>query len=1052
MPRHPLLTATLVILAATSMARGQDEPERIRRFDGPEVTVSSSPVAIGRTQSTLLVRDGYAHSARIWRLSDSGTAPEVILSAPWHDAALWDWAGASRAVGETLLVARNGGVWRVDAEGAPQMIEESGATIGSALGVAFLAKGDAERGVELWSTDGTVGGASLVRDIEPGATSSEPRDGMAVGSTLFFTAFTSPHGRELWRTDGTPEGTALVVDLVPGPESGDPTILGTVDGAVLVRGTDAQGAEVLWRTDGTASGTVAIYRDDSEFPSYLTGMAFGEQVLFLAGDSLWRTDGTESGTVELVASGVFELLDEARGVAYFIAREVPYVTQLWCTDGTIAGTHVVFDRGEPNAGVRAGRAFQGDLVFSAVSIDEGTGLLRTDLWRTNGTAEGTHVIVSQDDGVRIRVPSYMPNDYYRGLIEPIGDAIYFAGTGAGGVELWVSDGTPGGVRAVDLAADRRDAIHEMATCDGSLFLAASENESGRELWVSDGTADGTAVLTELADGAESSWVAELTDVGEELIFAGGGSDPTLYGLYRATTESHAFISRVHDGETDLWALRLHRIGDHVYFRGDSGLESSAWRTDGTADGTIELGGSEPYRFYDVGGTVAFFSRRGGNWDDLWTSDGTESGTTRIQALTPPIGQTYATPGVVLDGVLYFGAAGSDDGHELWRSDGTAAGTYVDVDLVAGEGSATPDHLFPVGDRLFFSARGADGDQALYVRESAGSVNLAWDGGGHWSPDAEGVMAIGDELLFLANDAEHGRELWITDDSSAGARMLRDIDVGAGWFPPRDFIDVGGGRVVFVAYDARHGTELWMTDGTSPGTLLVADLVPGPDGSHPSNLTLMGEALLLSADGFGHASDLWRIPLAFLDGVAEPAPLPAFEALPPLAPGGSEPAPIELPPTEPDPEPLTLDVLRVRLDSKRTERDTLRAKFKLPIDCLIEWEGLPLRIDVGGVIVDVTLDWRGRAKPAAGVRVCVREVRPRRKKEERTEVRVDVEIRRADLRAPLEDENFILQDGERRVDREIRVLAEWCGVVYATTATVRYKRRRGVGRVNLVDDD
>jgi ELWxxDGT repeat protein len=53
--------------------------------------------------------------------------------------------------------------------------------------------------------------------------------------------------------------------------------------------------------------------------------------------------------------------------------------------------------------------------------------------------------------------------------------------------------------------------------------------------------------------------------------------------------------------------------------------------------------------------------------------------------------------------------------------------------------------------------------------------------------------------------------------------------------PRSMVAVGN-TVFFVADDARFGTELWMSDGTEAGTR-VFDLIPGQGSSNPYGLTV-----------------------------------------------------------------------------------------------------------------------------------------------------------------------------------------------------------------------
>ena len=70
-------------------------------------------------------------------------------------------------------------------------------------GTLFFYASDGSHGEELWKTDGTAAGTIMVKDINPGSTSSNPFHMTAVGGTLFFAADDGIHGRELWKSDGT---------------------------------------------------------------------------------------------------------------------------------------------------------------------------------------------------------------------------------------------------------------------------------------------------------------------------------------------------------------------------------------------------------------------------------------------------------------------------------------------------------------------------------------------------------------------------------------------------------------------------------------------------------------------------------------------------------------------------------------------------------------------------------------------------------------------------------------------------------------------------------
>jgi ELWxxDGT repeat protein len=81
------------------------------------------------------------------------------------------------------------------------------------------------------------------------------------------------------------------------------------------------------------------------------------------------------------------------------------------------------------------------------------------------------------------------------------------------------------------------------------------------------------------------------------------------------------------------------------------------------------------------------------------------------------------------------------------------------------------------------------------------------------------------LFFSAHDGVHGQELWMTDGTPAGTKLVADIYPGPEGSYPTDLINVDG-MLFFSADDGVHGTELWMSDGTESGTKLFADIDPG----------------------------------------------------------------------------------------------------------------------------------------------------------------------------------------------------------------------------------
>ena len=85
-------------------------------------------------------------------------------------------------------------------------------------GTLFFAANDGSNGEELWKSDGTSTGTTLVKDINSGSSGSYPQFLTNVNGTLFFDASdgTGNHGYELWRSDGTLAARRSSKTSIPG--------------------------------------------------------------------------------------------------------------------------------------------------------------------------------------------------------------------------------------------------------------------------------------------------------------------------------------------------------------------------------------------------------------------------------------------------------------------------------------------------------------------------------------------------------------------------------------------------------------------------------------------------------------------------------------------------------------------------------------------------------------------------------------------------------------------------------------------------------------------
>lgn len=107
----------------------------------------------------------------------------------------------------------------------------------------------------------------------------------------------------------------------------------------------------------------------------------------------------------------------------------------------------------------------------------------------------------------------------------------------------------------------------------------------------------------------------------------------------------------------------------------------------------------------------------------------------------------------------------------------------------------------------------------------------------------GSKEKGYKTYFTAEDATHGEELWVTDGTVAGTKMVKDIYPGEISSDVK-YITRFNDKVVFQATaNEDDGAELWISDGTEEGTYMLLDInILG--GSKPQGFIQLNEAQFL----------------------------------------------------------------------------------------------------------------------------------------------------------------------------------------------------------------
>jgi ELWxxDGT repeat protein len=120
---------------------------------------------------------------------------------------------------------------------------------------------DGVNGEELWKTDGTLTGTSLVKDIYPGSGDAFISDTRtALNGKLLFQVTSPGKGEEWWISDGSAAGTNLLMDICPGNCNSGTTEFEGMGDKVYFDATTGNNNYEPWVTDGTAAGTFMFKR------------------------------------------------------------------------------------------------------------------------------------------------------------------------------------------------------------------------------------------------------------------------------------------------------------------------------------------------------------------------------------------------------------------------------------------------------------------------------------------------------------------------------------------------------------------------------------------------------------------------------------------------------------------------------------------------------------------------------------------------------------------------------------------------------------------------
>ena len=366
----------------------------------------------------------------------------------------------------------------------------------------YFTADDGIHGNELWKTDGTVGGTSMVVDLSPPMCStcqnmdSDIVELVAGDSKLFFSSTVQSAGvpdfvRELFVSDGTASGTQLVMDIFDCPlSSGEITF-------------NYEGVNSLLVLPGSSFGTAGQDRVVfSAFHCSLTNyVCFGEEP--------WISDGTLAGTREMAnirigdtpmntQDGQGVLIDDVGSQprsffqsgdkAYFTADDNNSGRELWKIDTSRASSGATLVK-DINSG--SDDSIDLETVTEFVKMNENifftadNGNNGIELWKTNGFGLGTTMVKDINSGFNNSNPTELT------LVDNV---LYFTAydSTTAATELFQSDGTNMGTIILNSAISNPEWL---TAVENTLFFSAHNDLTGVNcLWNSDGTSSGTGFV------------------------------------------------------------------------------------------------------------------------------------------------------------------------------------------------------------------------------------------------------------------------------------------------------------------------------------------------------------------------------------------------------------------------------------------------------------------------------------------------------------------------------------------------------------------------------
>lgn len=517
----------------------------------------------------------------------------------------------------------------------------------------------------LWSSDGAT--AAQFADLNPGR-SSFPRDLVAHGGALYFSASAESLGSRLWSLAGA--AASPVADTSDAETAKAPRGLHSSGGELYFQASDtAQGAE-LFHLTADGPGVLVDLNTQTSSSRPTDFQAFANRVCFRASDALWCKSPDGAPTVVTFGTGAVRVItapaQNSQGL--YVASGA----QLLRVDDTAFAASAVANVGAWGT-IEHIRPYGDGLLVLAKRV-------RT---RPGGGFPG------------------LPRRYNEYSLH------YFDGATLGPAPLWV-----GRSREFLIFVPQRFRISgylKTLEVSGRVYLYVGDLFFGRVLVV-DKVPANTLTLSS-GVGIDRDAALGPLQVGNRVLFTSGSALQTVVvaGVGAPQTEGAQVLADLNpEGPENLTGFV--GLGGMMYFAATTvDGRRELWRTDGVnaperVTSIRTDGPAAPEHLVVLNDELCFSADSGVGRRELYCGSGAEpSGYRRIDGPNPA-GGSNPTELLVAGNTLFFSAYEPGVGRELFRTNARGGGIRLQQNILAGRGGSKPTNLAYVAGELWFSAR------------------------------------------------------------------------------------------------------------------------------------------------------------------------------------------------------------------------------------------------------------------------------------------------------------------------------------------------------------